>query len=295
MKHIDDSYTDIVNAVLSKGIVKENRTATSTTSISGYMFEHDMADGFPLLTTKKMAWKTIRVELEGFIRGITDKQWYKDRGCNIWNDWCNPTKVAYGHDEGTQMAMYAENDLGPIYGSQWRNFNGTIIKWDDGTITKKLDGVDQLAIAIDKLKTNPNCRRNIVMAWNPQQLDRMALVPCHYSFQLLCNDGVLDLLWNQRSCDLFLGIPFNIASYGLLLELIAKECDLKPGKLIGFLGDVHIYKDHLNQLKEQSARESFPMAKLDLSENLSIFDWTWDQAKLIGYESHEAIKGKVAV
>jgi len=281
--NIDEVYCDMLRKIIADGITKENRTGVTTKSISGYMLEYDMANGFPLLTTKKMAWKTLRVELEGFIKGVTNKQWFTDRGCNIWNEWCNPQKVAYGHDEETQAKMKAEDDLGVIYGSQWRNFNG--------------EDCDQLAIAIDKLKNNPECRRNIVMAWNPLKLDQMALVPCHFGFQLLANNGTLDLLWSQRSCDSFLGIPFNIASYGLLLELIAKECGLKAGKLIGFLGDVHIYENHMDVIEEQLNRKPLTAPTLNLNGDLynSIFDWEWDHATLLGYDCHPALKGAVAV
>ena len=289
--NIDDVYKDIIRKILSDGQLKENRTGVDTISLTGYMLEYDMGNGFPLLTTKKMAWKTLRVELEGFIRGITDKQWFKERGCNIWNEWCNPQKVSYGHDDETQAKMKAENDLGPIYGYQWRNFNGDYY----GHPMNKTVGVDQLAWAIDQLKTNPQSRRIIVNAWNPQQLTDMALVPCHYSFQLLCNNGRLDLLWNQRSVDTFLGLPFNIASYGLLLELIAKECNLEVGKLIGFLADVHIYVNHKEQLNTQLGRHPFDPPILTLDGYNDIFDWSWDDVTLDGYECHSAIKGEVAV
>lgn len=289
--NIDQIYGQIVEKILSEGKQKNNRTATDTLSVSGCMIEYQMDNGFPLLTTKKMAWKTIRVELEGFIRGVTSKAWFQERGCNIWNEWCTPSKVPYGHDDATLTAMATEDDLGPIYGFQWRNFNGPYTS--DSTAFK--GGVDQLKCAIEELKTNPNSRRIIVNSWNPQQLGEMALVPCHYSYQLLCNDGVLDLLWNQRSCDVFLGIPFNIASYALLLELIAKECGMKAGKLIGFLGDAHIYVNHLEQLEEQMKRKPFTPPTLKLDGYDSIFDWEYNHATLDGYEYHAAIKGEVAV
>lgn len=289
--NIDQVYKRVVEKVLNEGKRKENRTATDTISVSGCMIDYSMSNGFPLLTTKKMAWKTIRVELEGFIKGITDKSWFQERGCKIWNEWCTPTKVPYGHDESTLKAMSEEKDLGPIYGFQWRNFNG---KYAFGS-HNFTGGVDQLEKAIETLKTNPDSRRILVNSWNPQQLEQMALVPCHYSYQLLCNDGELDLLWNQRSCDIFLGIPFNIASYALLLELIANECGLKAGKLIGFLGDAHIYVNHLEQLEEQMKREPYAPPTLKLEGYDSIFDWEWQHAILEGYECHPTIKGEVAV
>jgi thymidylate synthase len=289
--NIDQVYGQVVDKILQEGKRKSNRTATDTLSVSGCMLEYPMQNGFPLLSTKKMAWKTIRVELEGFIRGVTSKAWFQERGCKIWNEWCSPAKVPYGHDEATLAAMAAEEDLGPIYGFQWRNFNGRY----DPEAAAFSGGIDQLQRAIQELKSNPNSRRIIVNSWNPQQLDEMALVPCHYSYQLLCNDGVLDLLWNQRSCDVFLGIPFNIASYALLLELIAKECEMKAGKLIGFLGDAHIYVNHLDQLEEQMNRNPFAPPTLKLEGYDSIFDWEWKHATLDGYQCHSAIKGEVAV
>lgn len=289
--NIDQVYKQVIEKVLREGKKKINRTATDAISVSGCMIDYDMANGFPLLTTKKMAWMTLRVELEGFIKGVTDKSWFQERGCKIWNEWCTPAKVPYGHDEATYTAMAEEQDLGPIYGFQWRNFNG---QYEFGA-EKFTGGIDQLAHAIKTLKTNPDSRRILVNAWNPQQLDQMALVPCHYSYQLLCNDGVLDLLWNQRSCDMFLGIPFNIASYALLLELVAKECGMKAGKLIGFLGDAHIYVNHQAQLDEQMKREPYAPPTLKLEGYNSIFDWEWQHATLDGYECHPAIKGEVAV
>ncbi len=289
--NIDQVYKQVVEKVLREGKKKANRTATDTISVSGCMIDYNMANGFPLLTTKKMAWKTLRVELEGFIKGVTDKTWFQERGCSIWNEWCSPAKVPYGHSEAAYAAMAAEKDLGPIYGFQWRNFNGT---YEFGA-ENFTGGIDQLALAVETLKTNPDSRRILVNTWNPQQLDEMALVPCHYSYQLLCSGGVLDLLWNQRSCDIFLGIPFNIASYGLLLELIAKECGLKAGKLIGFLGDAHIYVNHLDQLDEQMKREPYAPPTLKLDGYDSLFDWEWQHAALEGYQCHPAIKGEVAV
>jgi thymidylate synthase len=289
--NIDNVYKAVVEKVLKEGRKKSNRTGIDTLSVSGCMIDYTMSEGFPLLTTKKMAWKTIRVELEGFIKGITDKRWFQERGCNIWNEWCSPIKVAYGHDKATQAAMAAEPDLGPIYGFQWRNFNGNYPSRAPGFT----GGIDQLQRAIHLLKTDPESRRILINAWNPQQLHEMALVPCHYSYQLLCNDGIVDLLWNQRSCDIFLGIPFNIASYALLLELIAKECGLKAGKLIGFLGDAHIYTNHLAQLEEQLNRPPFPPPALTLQGYDSLFDWEWSHATLENYQCHAAIKGEVAI
>jgi len=184
--NIDQVYKQVVEKVLREGKKKGNRTATEAISVSGCMIDYDMANGFPLLTTKKMAWKTLRVELEGFIKGVTDKSWFQERGCKIWNDWCTPAKVPYGHDEASYKAMAEEQDLGPIYGFQWRNFNG---QYEFGA-ENFTGGIDQLARAIETLKTNPNSRRILVNSWNPQQLGQMALalatIPISCSVTMEC-------------------------------------------------------------------------------------------------------------
>ena len=281
IKSIDEIYKEIVEDVFNFGEEKDTRTGIKTLSTTGAMIKYDMENGFPILTTKKIAWKTLCVELEGFIKGITDKKWFQERKSYIWNEWCSPEKVPYGHSDLIKEKMRNEQYLGPIYGAQWRNFNNS--------------GIDQLKNAIETLKKDPNSRRIIVNAWNPQQLDEMALPPCHYSFQLLCNKkGQLDLLWNQRSVDVFLGLPFNIASYALLLELIAKECGLRPRFLVGFLADVHIYVNHADKLKTQLERTPFKSPKLFI-ESKGLWDWDHTKQWLCGYNHHSAIKGEVAV
>jgi thymidylate synthase len=280
------SYIDIVRKVLKDGKIKENRTGVNTLAISGAMFEHDMADGFPLLTTKKIPFRLVASELEFFIKGLTDKQWLQDRDNHIWDAWCNPLKVPYGNDTETKAKMKAEMDLGPIYGFQWRNFNG----WH----------VDQLANLIETIKTNPNDRRMLVTAWNPIDLDFMALPPCHYCFQVTIIDGKLNLLWNQRSVDVALGLPFDIASYGLLLHLLAKETGYAEGKLTGFLADTHIYVNHLDGLKEQLTRPTSVLPEIitdyDIPhERFSILDWEYTDTKLINYKPKPAIKFEVAI
>lgn len=290
------SYLNILQKIVDEGVWKQNRTGIKTKSITGHMFEHDMKTGFPAVTTKKLAFKTMAVELEGFIKGITSKKWYQDRGCYIWDSWANPRKVPYGNDEETKAKMKAEDDLGRIYGANWRDwryYDGSYAVngwWEDA-----FRHIDQFKIMIDKLKKNPLDRRNIVMAWNPAELDQMALVPCHYSFQVLSDGTNLDLLWNQRSCDVPIGIPFNIASYGLLLELIGKETGLIPNKLIGFLADVHIYENQYETVLEQLKREPMPLPKLDLPGFTNIFDWTYEQAKLVDYNHHGKLDYPVAV
>lgn len=291
------TYLNILQKIVDEGVWKQNRTGIKTKSITGYMFEHNMKDGFPALTTKKLAFKTMAVELEGFIKGITSKKWYQDRGCHIWDHWCNPMKVPYGNDEETKAKMKAEDDLGNIYGYQWRNWFGGFVwnKNGDGSTFGTQKMIDQFVGMIEKLKKNPLDRRNIVMAWNPAELDQMALVPCHYSFQVLSDGTNVDLLWNQRSCDVPIGIPFNIASYALLLELIGKETGLIPNKLIGFLADVHIYENQYDTVLEQLKREPLPLPKLELPGFTNIFDWTHEQAKLVDYNHHGKLDYPVAV
>lgn len=287
------AYKEIVRNVLENGVLKPNRTGVDTIAIAGAMFEHDMAEGFPLLTTKHVPFRLIASELEFFINGITDKQWLKYRNNHIWDEWASPIKVPYGTDEETKRKMAEESDLGPIYGYQWRNFDGSYS--EDGGMD---DGVDQLAKLVETLKKNPMDRRMIVSAWNPKQIGQMALPPCHYGFQVTVLDGKLNLLWNQRSVDVALGLPFNIASYGLLLHLLAKEAGLAEGKLVGFLADVHIYINHIDGLKEQLTREPLPLCEMNTSstgELFNIFDWHYQMSVPACYTHHPKIAFEVAV
>lgn len=285
-------YLDILDRVLEEGEWKETRPGLKALSISGMMFEHDMSKGFPLLTTKYMAKKSMLVELEGFIKGITDKNWYKERGCSIWDEWCNPEKVPYGHDEETKNRMMNENDLGPIYGFQWRYF-GT--KYEDEQYNYRGRGIDQLGKLIETIQTNPNDRRMIVSAWNPLDLNRMALPPCHYGFQVIVTNNKLDLLWNQRSIDTPLGLPFNIASYGTLLHLLARQTDKQEGKLVGFLGDVHVYEDQIDIAKEQLKREPLDLPTIKTQDFESIFNWTHDKTTFENYNHHPKLDYPIAV
>lgn len=286
------TYLDIVRHILNNGVRKQNRTGIDTLSVSGVMFEHDMGLGFPLLTTKKMPFKTIRVELEFFIKGLTDKQWLQERRCGIWDEWAHPKKAPYGHDEDSKRRMREERDLGPVYGFQWRHFDAP---YDNHDSDYAGQGIDQLAKVVETLKKNPMDRRMIVMAWNPKALGEQALPPCHYSFQVLVTDGKLDLLWNQRSVDTMLGLPFNIASYALLLHLLAKETGLGEGKLIGFLADTHIYLNQLEGAQEQLNREPKPLPRIVTEPFTSIFDWSGEQTRLEDYESHDRISFPIAV
>ncbi len=288
------AYLDIVRKILETGERKENRTGVDAISIAGAMFEHDMALGFPLLTTKKMPFKIIATELEFFIKGLTDKEWLKEKKCHIWDEWASPKKVPYGHDEETKTKMAAERDLGPIYGFQWRHFNADYTSYDTDYSEK---GIDQLKQLVDKLKSNPSDRRMIVSAWNPIKIPEMALPPCHYAFQVTVINGKLNLLWNQRSVDTMLGLPFNIASYAILLHLLSKESGLKPGKLVGFLADTHIYVNHLDGAKEQLARnpDNYPLPQIETQTFTSIFDWQSQDTQLLNYQSYPKIEFPIAV
>ncbi|MCX6781883.1 MAG: thymidylate synthase [Candidatus Magasanikbacteria bacterium] len=288
------AYLDIVKKILETGERKENRTGVDAISIAGAMFEHDMSQGFPLLTTKKMPFKIMAAELEFFIKGLTDKEWLKERKCHIWDEWANPKKVPYGHDEETKAKMAAERDLGPIYGFQWRHFNADYDSYDTDYTGK---GIDQLKQMVDKLKSNPGDRRMIVSAWNPIKIPEMALPPCHYAFQVTVINGKLNLLWNQRSVDTMLGLPFNISSYALLLHLLAKESGLKEGKLVGFLADTHIYVNHLDGAKEQITRDpsTYPLPQIITDNFTSIFDWKAEDTRLENYQSYPKIEFPIAV
>lgn len=288
------AYLDIVQKILNEGQSKDDRTGVGTIAIAGALFEHDMEKGFPLLTTKKMPFKVIASELEFFIKGITDKQWLKDHNNHIWDEWASPKKAPYGHDKASKARMMEERDLGPVYGFQWRHF-GAEYRGYDADYTGQ--GVDQLKYVIDTLKTRPYDRRMIVNSWNAAMLNEMALPPCHYSYQVTVINGRLNVLWNQRSVDTMLGLPFNIASYALLLHLLAKETGLKEGKLVGFLADVHIYKNHIDGAKEQLSRDTttYPLASINTDLFTSIFDWKSEDTKLVGYESYPRISFEIAV
>ncbi|MDR0623655.1 MAG: thymidylate synthase [Treponema sp.] len=286
------AYLDIVRKVLDTGVRKGNRTGVDALTVAGAMFEHDMAEGFPLLTTKKVPFRLVASELEFFIRGITDKEWLRGQNNHIWDEWCSPEKVPYGADEETRGRMMAERDLGPVYGWQWRRFGAGYAGWDRAPEGR---GTDQLKAAVDLLKKDPGSRRMIVSAWNPQDLGRMALPPCHYAFQLTVIDRRLNLLWNQRSVDVALGLPFNIASYGCLLHLLAKEAGLGEGRLIGFLGDTHIYVNHVEALGEQLRREPRRLPVIKTGTFTSVFDWHSGDSAIEAYDPHPGIKFDIAV
>lgn len=288
------AYLDIVKRILDEGVRQKNRTGIDAVKIAGALFEHDMSRGFPMLTTKKVPFKNVATELEFFIKGITDKRWLQDKNNHIWDEWANPEKAPYGHDEAAKQRMLGERDLGAIYGFQWRHFGAAYNSYDTDYNNQ---GVDQLRRVVDKLKSDPTDRRMIVSAWNPTAMHKMAIPPCHYAFQVTVIDNRLNLLWNQRSVDTMLGLPFNITSYALLLHLLAKEANLKEGRLVGFLADVHIYVNHVDGAREQLSRDphKFPLPQIQTENFTSIFDWKAEDSKVLNYQSHPKIEFEIAV
>lgn len=285
-------YLDIVNKILKNGEKKDNRTGIKTIALPGMMFEHDMVEGFPLITTKNVPFRLIASELEFFLQGITDKKWLQDRNNHIWDEWCSPDKVEYAHSPETMKKMADERDLGPIYGWQWRNFGASYRGLEQPYEGK---GKDQLKELVHTLKTDPSSRRMIVLAWNPVDLDHMALPPCHYCFQVTVINQKLNLLWNQRSVDVALGLPFNIASYALLLHLLARTAGLQEGRLVGFLGDTHIYTNHIEGLQEQLTRKPYPLPSLETKGSEDILQWTTSMSQVKNYQYHPRISFEVAV
>lgn len=296
MNSVDRQYHDLLTKIHDLGVWEDNRTGIKTKNFPSFMFFHNMAYGFPLLTLKRTPFKSVKVELEGFIQGITSKKWYQERGCTIWDEWCNPQKVPYGTDDDTKAKMKAEDDLGLIYGHQWREFDRPRdCDW------MEIDGignraVDQLYNIVYDLKRNPHSRRMVCSAWNPLALNQMALPPCHVLWQVTNYNGFLNLAWFQRSCDVPLGIPFNIASYGLLLHLLCKETGLLPGYLTGFLNNVHYYENQEVHVKEILGRTDHVPLPTVLSEDFAgIFMWTHEQTVLENYHPLSSIKIPVAV
>ena len=297
MSNIEKQYQGILRKLVLYGKEKGDRTGTGTLSYFGDQIRHNMADGFPLLTTKKMAIKTMMTELKWFLKGDTNIKYLVDNNCHIWNGDAYkayrriPTNQlderTFVHRMKTQDWFAKEwGELGPIYGKQWRNWESQ--KFNVAKGEGYLLQIDQIAKLIVDLKKNPDSRRLMVSAWNVGEIEEVVLPPCHYGFQCYVQDGKLSLMWNQRSCDTFLGIPFNIASYATLLLLLCKETGLEAGELIGNLGDVHLYKNHVQQAKEQIVREPFPLPTIELS-NVNILNGEWDY-EIKGYEYHPTIK-----
>ena len=261
-------YLDLLRDVLENGAEKSDRTGTGTHSLFGRQLRFDLADGFPLVTTKKLHTRSIVHELLWFLRGETNIRYLKKNGVSIWDEWAD-----------------ANGDLGPVYGKQWRSWQGA-----DGRV------VDQIAWLIDEIKRNPDSRRLVVSAWNVAELPKMALAPCHCLFQFHVANGRLSCQLYQRSADVFLGVPFNIASYALLTHLIAQVCDLAPGDFVHSFGDVHLYKNHVAQAQTQLARDPLPLPALKLNPDVrSIFDFRFEDIAIEGYSPHAAIKAPVAV
>jgi thymidylate synthase len=261
---------------------KDDRTGTGTLSVFGYQMRVDLAAGFPLLTTKKVPLRWVAEELFWFLSGSTREQDLRDRGVDIWAEWATPEQCArFARDEG---------DLGPIYGHQWRNFGGAY------PIRGERDGVDQIRQVLDTLRSNPDSRRLIVSGWDPRTADQVALPPCHTLFQFYVADGRLSCQLYQRSADVFLGVPFNIASYALLTMMIAQVSDLRPGEFIHTFGDVHLYLNHVEQARQQLTRapRALPMVKLNPAVR-DLFTFTWSDVTLEGYDPHPPIRAEVAV
>jgi thymidylate synthase len=374
MNNIDRQYKELLEHILHFGVEKKDRTGTGTKSIFGWQIRHNMKEGFPLLTTKKMAWKTMVTELLWFLRGDTNIKFLLDYDCHIWDGdaYKNYTDKFTGYEDVPDKEWFINEiktnpefckkfgELGPIYGKQWRSWNGKpeqITNYTGGEINpyfcdcqelfedghskvrKKNKGIDQIANLISELKTNPDSRRLMVSAWNVGELNQMVLPPCHYGFQVYTREltpdervkyfeknpeswpdnemsnvpkRAISLMWNQRSVDTFLGLPFNIASYALLLEIIAKEVNMIPEELIGNLGDVHLYSNHIEQAKEQITRTPYELPTVKITErnwyvhesvkehlgektfNEKIMSYRPDCFELINYQSHPAIKAPLS-
>jgi thymidylate synthase len=261
-------YLDLMRHVRDNGIRKEDRTGTGTISVFGYQMRFDLADGFPVVTTKKLHLRSIIHELLWFLQGDTNIKYLHDNGVSIWDEWA---------DEN--------GDLGPVYGYQWRS-------WP----TPNGESIDQIKLLLEQIKNSPDSRRLMVSAWNPACVDQMALPPCHCLFQFYVAEGRLSCQLYQRSADIFLGVPFNIASYALLTLMVAQECGLEPGEFVHTFGDAHLYSNHLEQVETQLAREPLALPTMKLNPDVgSVFDFSYDDFELVGYEAHPHIKAPVAV
>jgi thymidylate synthase len=267
MPGVDTQYEDLLRLVLDSGAVKSDRTGTGTRSIFGHQLRYDLAKGFPLITTKRVHFKSLAVELLWFLRGESNVKWLQEQGVTIWDEWAD-----------------ASGELGPVYGVQWRSW-----PTPDGR------HIDQISNVLDQLRSNPDSRRLIVSAWNVSEIEHMALPPCHAFFQFYVADGKLSCQLYQRSADLFLGVPFNIASYALLTHMVAAQVGLEVGEFIWTGGDCHIYDNHDAQVREQLSRTPYEFPRLELRPAPSLFDYGYEDFEVVGYEHHPAIKAPVAV
>ena len=263
----DTQYEDLLRRVLADGTRKSDRTGTGTRSLFGHQLRYDLRQGFPLVTTKRVHFRSVAYELLWFLRGERNVGWLQEHGVTIWDEWASP-----------------EGDLGPVYGVQWR-------AWP----TPDGQHVDQISQVLETLRTDPDSRRMIVSAWNVGEIPQMALAPCHAMFQFYVADGRLSCHLYQRSADLFLGVPFNLASYALLTHLVAQQVGLGLGDFVWTGGDCHIYDNHLAQVQEQLSRDAYPFPELVLHQAGSLFDYTFEDFEVVGYQHHPAIKAPVAV
>jgi len=277
-------YLHLLKTVLQDGKRRADRTGVGTLGIFGYQLRYDLREGFPLLTTKKLSTRSIFHELLWFLHGDTTLDYLHQHQVTIWDEWATAEQCArFGRGEG---------DLGPIYGHQWRNFGATV--QPDGTYKK--DGIDQITRLVEGIKKNPNSRRHIVTGWNPREADQVALPPCHTLFQFYVSEGELSCQLYQRSADIFLGVPFNIASYALLTHMIAQVTGLKAGEFVHTLGDAHLYLNHLEQAKEQLSRTPRPLPTLRLNPaRTSLMDFLAEDIEIVGYDPYPAIKAPIAI
>ncbi len=265
--HPERQYLALLADILANGVQRGDRTGTGTLGVFGRQMRFDLSRGFPLLTTKKLHRKSIILELLWFLRGDTNARWLQERGVSIWNEWAD-----------------AEGELGPVYGKQWRSWAAP-----DGRV------IDQIANVLESLKTSPNSRRHIVSAWNPADIDDMALPPCHCLFQFYVAEGKLSCQLYQRSADVFLGVPFNIASYALLTLMMAQAVGLQPGEFVHTLGDAHLYLNHVDQAREQLSREPRPLPTMTLAPKRDLFAFAYEDFMLEGYNPHPSISAPIAV
>ena len=267
LDHPERQYLALLADILETGVRRGDRTGTGTLGVFGRQMRFDLSRGFPLLTTKKLHLKSIVLELLWFLRGDTNVKWLQERGVSIWDEWAGP-----------------DGELGPVYGRQWRSWTAP-----DGRV------IDQIAGVVESLKTNPDSRRHIVSAWNPADVDDMALPPCHCLFQFFVAEGRLSCQLYQRSADVFLGVPFNIASYALLTMMMAQATGLKPGEFVHSFGDAHLYLNHLDQARLQLTREPLPFPTMHIAPKRDLFGFDYEDFRLEGYEAHPSIKAPIAV